>query len=496
MKTIRFFLTLVLLTAMGISCSHDDSSDQTFRVNDGTGFLSLDALARSGTLLITAPAPWHVAQRPEDSWFTLATTHGKAGVTQLGISFDANQAQARSAVVTFTCNGEEHLFRLSQSARNVGFDDADYYFYLTFATLPALYVGLDVFTHDKPSYVFYSRLQTYDPTLFPAHVTVLSPAGTGEASASQQAAMREQMMARIRTLNDADPTAVFGLYVDDIRCRAGYEWFVAQGIDSARVRVSLLSDGTATYNNFYAYFGNDATAAHNWDTYAAAVEALDWNHDGRYPQTRATDDFYAPTWAFYLATRPGYRLILQDKTLLESSGAFMDARLAEMHTLDRQPYEVLEALPAASRRQFFRMAQFDYDHFATLFDASPKPNLIIIGTNASGTNVVEQQRSYVAQVVSEYGAQYDIFFKPHPADTSAADYEQRFGLTLLPGQMPFEIFIWSLLDRIDVIGGYPSTVFLTVPTDRVRFIFAPDAASLVRPLNVLFRHAQGIEWIQ
>ena len=62
--------------------------------------------------------------------------------------------------------------------------------------------------------------------------------------------------------------------------------------------------------------------------------------------------------------------------------------------------------------------------------------------------------------------------------------------------MPFEIFVWALLDKIDMIGGYPSTVFLTVPVDKVRFIFAADAASLVRPLNILFRDATDVEWMQ
>ena len=50
--------------------------------------------------------------------------------------------------------------------------------------------------------------------------------------------------------------------------------------------------------------------------------------------------------------------------------------------------------------------------------------------------------------MEQYGEGYDIFFKPHPADTSSAGYEIEFpGLTLLPGQMPFEIFVWALIDR-------------------------------------------------
>lgn len=62
--------------------------------------------------------------------------------------------------------------------------------------------------------------------------------------------------------------------------------------------------------------------------------------------------------------------------------------------------------------------------------------------------------------------------------------------------MPFEIFVWSLLDKVDLIGGYSSTVFLTVPVEKTGFIFAANAESLPRPLNVLFRNAEHVRWIQ
>lgn len=94
---------------------------------------------------------------------------------------------------------------------------------------------------------------------------------------------------------------------------------MAQGIDSARVKVTMLSDGTATYNNFHNYFGDAATAEQNWNDYAAEVEALDWNHGGRYPETRAPEEFASYTWPYYLSTRPDYRLMLQNSSLMESS---------------------------------------------------------------------------------------------------------------------------------------------------------------------------------
>ena len=179
--------------------------------------------------------------------------------------------------------------------------------------------------------------------------------------------------------------------------------------------------------------------------------------------------------------------MLQNASLMESSGPFMTQKLAEMKMESVQPYELLTALPEEAKKEFYRMANFDYDRFKALFDASPKGNLIILGTSHTTDESRRQQAAYVQRIMEQYGAEYDVFFKPHPADGSSSDYEERFpGLTLLPGQMPFEIFVWSLLDEVNLIGGYPSTTFLS----------AADAASLPRPLNLLFSDAPNVEWMQ
>lgn len=493
----RLFLCLALLPG-AVACSDDDTQRPTVIVNGGEDFLSLDGLARAGKLTVLASAPWRVTAAAGDTWFTLSPTEGPAGYSEVEISLDENKGAARSARLAFSSGDVIVPFGLSQSALTNGHDAPDYYFYTTFATMPALYAGLHVLSHDKPSYFFYSRSRTFDPDKFPSYVKVSTSADrTADATADEKQEAIREMRRRILEINNADPTAVFGLYVDDLRCRLGYDCFVEQGIDSARVKVSLLSDGTATYNNFYNYFGDAASAEQNWNDYAAEVEALDWNHGGRYPVTRAQFELDSWTWVYYLATRPGYRLVMQNSALLESSCPFITEKLGEMNIESIQPYEMLSALPETARQQFYDMAGFDYDKFAALFDASPKKNLVIIGTSHAGSASERQQYDYVARIMEQYGEGYDVFFKPHPADTSSAGYETDFaGLTLLPGQMPFEIFIWSLMEHVDMIGGYPSTVFLTVPVDKVRFIFAANAESLVRPLNILFRDAANVEWMQ
>lgn len=59
----------------------------------------------------------------------------------------------------------------------------------------------------------------------------------------------------------------------------------------------------------------------------------------------------------------------------------MTQKLAEMKMESVQPYELLTALPEEAKKEFYRMANFDYDRFKALFDASPKGNLIILGTS-------------------------------------------------------------------------------------------------------------------
>lgn len=395
----RLFRLLLILGLAAGTWSCADDGTPSVSINGGTDFLSLDHLARSGKITVNAPAPWSVTLAPENygqdekpDWLTLSAEEGPAGYSEIDVTFAENPGPARSASLLFTCDGKTSAFTVSQSAGGTGFDAPDYYFYISVGTMPTLYSGLHLLSHDKPSYVSYERASTFD---------------------------------------------------------------------------------------------------------AAEVEALDWNHGGRYPEIRAPEEFASYTWPYYLSTRPDYRLMLQNSSLMESSCPFIADRLAAMKMESVQPYELLTALPEASKQQFYRMAKFDYARFAGLFDLSPKKNLIIIGTSHSSAASEQQQAAYVERIIQQYGSDYDIFFKPHPADSSSAGYPDRFeGLTLLPGQMPFEIFVWALLDKIDMIGGYPSTTFISVPLDKVGFLFAADADGLVRPLNILFRDAANVEWIQ
>lgn len=484
----HFFYLLIAISTLLIatSCEDEQTLSPLPQINKGADFLSFDFQARTGNLMINSASAWEVTSNAE--WCKPVTLSAPKGRTKLGIELSENTGEARYATLLFKNSEGSSNFIVSQSAANQGYDSPTHYFYITMGTMPTLYAGLMMLSRPVPSYVFYERTNTFDATQFPSYVTISPYMGAND----QQADMRTYMKKKILEINREDPTAVFGLVVDDLRARIGYDWFVAQGIDSSRVKVTLVSDGTATYNKFYEFFGNAASAQSQWDKLATTIDGLDWNHSGLYPVSRSIPEFESYGWVYNLITRPNYRLLLQYDNLFETDSQFIKDKIPAMDMLSIPPYDMLTELTEAQRTQFTNMAMFDKDKFKAMFDASAKPNLVIIGTNGDAS-----QESYVRKIYDQYGATYDIFFKPHPSDATSAGYETTFpGLTLLPGQMPFEIFVWTLMPQIDMIGGFQSTVFLTVPVDKVKFIFAPNAASLPRPLNLLFADATGVEWIQ
>lgn len=445
-------------------------------------FLSLNGNAKEVALTINANANWSVTSSSE--WMKTDAT-GTVGSTTLTLSVMENDGDPRDGELIFNVEGGEPItFSVAQNGKNVSFDSPTHYFYVTFGTMPTLYAGLHALSHSKPSFFAYGRQNTFDPEMFPPHITLSIANGPDEV----QGIMRDYMKKKIRDIRDREPNAIFGLYVDDLRARLGYDWFVDQGIDSSRVKVTLLSDGTGTYDIF------SKVTDQRWGEIVDEVEALNWNMDKNRIQPRLAE-FDSYDRAYYLATRPNYRLLLQDGNLLEPSSEFMGEQMRKMSLMSITPLQLLNNLTAKRQETFYKMASFDKDGFAAKFDKSSKKNLVIIGTN-TGSNG-EPQINYVKSVVNKYGGEYDIFFKPHPSDPNSRDFETLFpGLTLLPGQMPFEIFVWSLMDKIDVIGGYQSTVFLTVPVEKVKFIFgAPSADIMIKPLNILFKDAE-IDWMQ
>ena len=290
----------------------------------------------------------------------------------------------------------------------------------------------------------------------------------------------------------------FGLTVDDLRCRLGYDWFVAQGIDSSRVKVTLVTDGTGSYGKFNEYYGNSETAQTNWERVEEQVKALQWDtysqqEASNKASTFALGEFESYEWMAYMSTLPNYRYFLQDANLLETNSSFIKEKMKEMNTVSIAPNKILEKLSDDKQSQFHKMAKFEAQNIRDLFDESPKKNLIIISTRPS-SNIID----YVNETIELYKDEYDLFMSVHPADETSELLEklQEEGkLKLFTKGLPFEVLLWSFMDDIDAIGGAQSTVFLTVPPTKVKFMYAKNAEEMVKPLNILMAGQDHINWM-
>lgn len=378
----------------------------------------------------------------------------------------------------------------------------DYHFYYTMGTMPTLYAGMLSLANEQESYMYYSRVSTFDGNKFPSHVHVYDyDLNTGNPNAGDDENLKAVawMKSKIQEINEKHPDATFCIYMDDFRARIGYYWFATQGIDLKRVKVTMLSDGTGTYNDFYERFGKSGAGEKKWNEFATEINSLKWDGGNvKDPYEGTMDELNGNfNWCYYLSTNPNYRYLLHDATLLETEDEYVKEEMKKMNFWSITPYDLLNSLSEDKRTKFFDMTSFDSKEFDALFDASQKPNLIILGTNPGSDEAkIQEQKNYTKAVCEKYASSYDIFFKPHPADASSKEYETEFaeyGMKLLP-KAPFEVFLWKLGDKMDIIGGYQTTSLLTCPKEKVKFLFHKGPEDLPKPLNLLFDR-DDVEWM-
>lgn len=113
---------------------------------------------------------------------------------------------------------------------------------------------------------------------------------------------------------------------------------------------------------------------------------------------------------------------------------------------------------------------------AEVFSASEKPNLVILGTSPRGEDVYPYSfETMMEYVVDKYGANYDIFYKGHPAypsDSSRVKYFEENSIYELPSSTPAEILLTFYPDVYT--GGYLSTTYLSAKENQILMVFSTE----------------------
>ncbi|MBQ4111680.1 MAG: hypothetical protein IJD38_02675 [Clostridia bacterium] len=411
-----------------------------------------------------------------------------------------------------------------------------YDFYITLGTMPTLYATLHAYERQNPNtYMWFLRGNTISYEYSADFIQYFSTQSQTNASSEVNWALIRD---KVKEIKAADPEAKFHLYCDDLRVSFIPHIFVYAGVDFEDLRVTFLSDGTGTYNNYSLmtdsyYAGYASTWSNILETYEKGRDNADFVPPYEDTNQSMQDLQYL---AFYVSTFENVDFWVQNPAYLLNDHAAVTAARENMHIVEKNPAEMYANLADAIRADYQKVvlanALVDSDTLTTLEDAvayfdaklsgRDKEIVLILGTNKK---TLDENKFYIDETLNYYtptvtsedatkvtykGKTYTIeagaatvtvdgkelkigelgvylFFKghpAHPADETLQGYFADHGIETLPHRTPVETLFWMY----DVkVGGYQSTSFLSCYKGQTEFIYEkPDAEAIVQMMNIGF----------
>lgn len=411
-------------------------------------------------------------------------------------------------------------------------DEHTYDFYVTLGTMPTLYATLNAYNRQNPNtYMWFLRGNTisYDYSTDFIHYFE-TQSKTNATSETDYSLIRN----KVKEILASDKDAKFNFYCDDLRVSLIAHIFVYAGVDFEDMHVTLLSDGTATYNN-YSYQTDDYYAG-----YAARWSEAVQN----YTNGRNAENFEAPYsdtdtamdlqyLAFYMSTFDNVEYWIQSPEYLVCDSNTVKENRSKMNIVKKDPKEMYATLDESIKDDYKKAvlanALVDSETLKTLDDAKEyfdsklsgrdKELVLILGTNKK---TLEENKFYIDATLEFYtptlsedgktasykGQKYDVadnkitvdgkeleigklgvylFFKghpAHPANDELLNYFEVNGIEVLPHRTPVETLFWLY----DVkTGGYESTSFLSCYKGQTEFMYEePTAEAIVQMMNAGF----------
>jgi len=398
----------------------------------------------------------------------------------------------------------------------------EYNIHMHFGTLPTLYGATHLFSHTTPSYIFFSRKDTFDITKTPEHVQMFLEGPSNNDTIISEA---KKLVGK---LNGESPDCVINFFIDDFRMMIAYYALLTNGIPESRFNITLVSDGGGTYGAAFTrnyadsfhytmaidgeqtLFEVEQSGIENWNK---AKEDFEWiladfkerpniSRDGHsivygdgsgvkkfhetgtlpageplhYQNTYSVDRYshiaaQAPNVRYWMQY-PEYYWLYGDVSA-EVRSQILRATYSKV-----SPVDILESLSPTHKEAFFEAV---LNNTANKIEGQPatreildsmllntdKPPLIISGANlgAAAINYFGHGPNHfpetiVGQIIEDFGDDYTLLFKPHPSFTADNAKLAAKGIASLPAQLPMEVLLWAYPGVS--IGGYNSSLYLSV----------------------------------
>lgn len=386
---------------------------------------------------------------------------------------------------------------VASESQTVGVAASEYNLAPISATFPVVLFSLslwDINTNAAgqtiPTMVMLQRPLAYNWDALPAGVYAM-PYLTKEAikSGHNDAAFA----AYIKDLYEISPNAVFHLYINDIDCSDIMEMIYANRIPQGQYTITLMSDGSATYNIFNeAYSGADTAQKHQelvniWnnakqDAYRTGQPGADWGWHAHW------DCMYA-----VLTCEPGTQWWVARSNLFTSGNEEFTAQVKNDVTV-KAVNSMLNALVEkgdATVQAFKKLYNFNEGYFADA-EAQGKKAMMILGTYVQN----EVGFSDYAQMTQlYYGDEYLYYYKGHPNTPTGMHPEKAtqlegLGITDVDSSVAAELILF--FNPEISMSGYGSSTFSSASEEMACGLYNISKANALSSSSSV--DYSGIDW--
>ena len=404
---------------------------------------------------------------------------------------------------------------------NIAFKTSHYNFVYSNTTLPVLYAATEMIKldHSYPTYVAIDRSATFDwhnlpKNTYPIPTYSITTKTTNLALFDNDGNQKtceygslvtgqwgglynglevtpalKQLKHWIGELYSLDSNSTFTFYIDDLLLQTTLWWMHGNNIPENNFTFNIFTEGASTSNIFISY---------GYTTYAKFNEIAQWYKDfiARLKSGYEIGQPWGSYFAAFMAQEKNVNYFVNTKQSMLDSIEKSSANYAEYYNLMNKlltQYSIADALKSVEQASKTKELEFllrtrwidntgavgsANEYFA---NSNGKKNLMIIGTSVNGENnsngcgTDTTLMDFLPHIVEQYGSEYNIFYKGHPAypitsfNDSRAEFFKENGIIVLPNAVPAETYMY-LYENVYIGGYYSSTMASSMKGQTLFFI--------------------------
>lgn len=326
-----------------------------------------------------------------------------------------------------------------------------------------------------PTFVWLTRSGSYNWNKLPENVFMMPNVNQKEIlKHDNYNMMMQKTLEYIKELTFIDSSSKINLYLNDYNVYMYLNFFVANNIDEDRYSVTLLSDGTASYNDFNKAFSKEVNPfikleemKTNWKLLKEKVyQTMKYENTSEYIIDTTLLRQY--TYCIVDSEDNVEWWLTRLNGTLNATQDFIDSVVNNSKVLEKSISGILLEIQKdeAKTKQLKELYNFSEDMFSEA-KFQNKPVMLILG---SKVNIEVDFINYANATMEYYGDGYVYYYKGHPGTPtglypSKEEQLKNLGIIDVESSIAAELILFFYPDIY--MCGYPSSTYLSVSSSEM-----------------------------